>query len=70
MLFGTSQQYRPYLGGQLPIQPGPQVHPLVQQLLQNPAFLARLQQGGFGGIGSPYAGMNTQPIASGAYSLR
>ena len=73
MLFGTNQQYRPYLGGQLPVQAGPQVHPLLQQLLQNPAFLARLQQqgaAGFGGISSPYAGMNTQPIASGAYSLR
>lgn len=72
MLFGTSPQYRPYLGGQLPIQGQQQLHPLLQQLLQNPSFLARLQQpqGGLGAIGSPYGHIGIQPIASSAYSLR
>jgi len=87
MLFGTSPQVRPYLGGQIPQTPGQipqqapmgqQMSPMLLQLMQNPAFLARLQQmqgTGLGGIpaqASPYGlgRIGTQPIAAGAYSLR
>lgn len=93
-MFATSPQFRPYLGGQMPpqalaqppqiAQPGQQlgqprqISPLLQQLMQNPAFLARLQQmqgTGLGGISaqqSPYGlgQMGPQPAPAGAYSLR
>lgn len=88
-MFATSPQFRPYLGGQIPQQippqqlapqaaPGIGQSPFLQQLLQNPALLARLQQlqgTGLGGIQaqpSPYGfgRIGTQPIASSAYSLR
>jgi hypothetical protein len=82
MLFGTSPQQQPYLGypqGATIQQPiGQQIPPLLQQLMANPAFMARLQmlQGtGLGGIPiqqSPYGlgRIGTQPVATGAYSLR
>lgn len=65
---------------QQPPQVGAQMSPMLQQLMQNPAFLARLQQmrgtglGGMqpqmGGFAQPPGMMNTQPIAAGAQSLR
>lgn len=89
-MFGISPQARPYLGAQ--IQPaqipqqapqqapalGQQMSPMLLQLMQNPAFLARLQQmqgTGLGGIPaqqSPYGlgRIGPQPIASSVYSLR
>lgn len=65
---------------QQPQQMGGQMSPMLQQLMQNPAFLAHLQQmqgtglGGMrppmGGFGQPPRMMNTQPISTGAQSLR
>lgn len=81
-MFAVSPQYRPYLGGQIPQQIPPQVagaqSPLLQQLLQNPALLARLQQlqgTGLGGLPAQqsqygFGRIGTQPVASSAYSLR
>jgi hypothetical protein len=80
-MFATRPHIGPYLGAQPQVGPqalGQQMSPMLQQLMQNPAFLARLQQlqgTGLGGVPiqqSPYGlgRFGTQPIASGAYSLR
>jgi len=81
-MFATSPQQQPYLGypQTAPMQQpmGQQISPMLQQLMANPAFMARLQmlQGtGLGGMSmqqSPYGlgRMGTQPVATGAYSLR